>query len=242
MFRLILVSFILLVLGACKPDEKLNHERHFTKNPYQTEFGDDYESAVKFLAQNRLIIDSVLTSYQTDKAFALSIVFPELIRYSFVSDFLETGYLELIYTESGSEYADFSIGNFQMKPSFIELLEKEIITDSVLSEKYKNVVTYTDTTNQRHRKERLARLKTIEYQLVYISAYCEILKERFPDSGKETAFAASAYNFGFQRSESDIQAHIPKKTFPFGHRLGSNNFSYSEISVFFYENIYHTIF
>ena len=55
-----------------------------------------------------------------------AIFFPELIRYSFIRDLLETTALEYLYIENGKNYADFSIGRMQMKPSFIEIFSSMV--------------------------------------------------------------------------------------------------------------------
>ena len=61
----------------------------------------------------------VCKKYDSDKNLLAAVIFPELVRYSSFRDLLETGVLEALYIEKGSDVANFSIGKFQMKPSFI---------------------------------------------------------------------------------------------------------------------------
>ena len=56
---------------------------------------------------------------------AVAVVFPELVRYSALMDFMETTAVKALYQQKGVKGADFSIGRFQMKPSFVEDLERQ---------------------------------------------------------------------------------------------------------------------
>jgi hypothetical protein len=99
----------------------------------------------------------------------LSITYPESLRYNEFFDIIESESNEIRYIEYGSKGSDFSIGKFQMKPSFIENLEDVQKTYKI--SKY-DVVKYPfyKTTNQK-RKERLHRLKSREWQMIYMSLF-----------------------------------------------------------------------
>jgi hypothetical protein len=84
----------------------------------------DIENAVVTLQQHNALIQKMAKKYNQNNMPVLSIVFPEIIRYNAFKDFLETKTLEWLYVEYGKDKADFSIGLFQMKPSFVEKLEK----------------------------------------------------------------------------------------------------------------------
>ena len=56
---------------------------------------------------------------------ALAVVFPEIVRYSDLEDLIQIRALKVLYVQYGRKYADFSVGHFQMKPSFIEQLEAD---------------------------------------------------------------------------------------------------------------------
>lgn len=51
-----------------------------------------------------------------------AIVFPEIMRYNGLKDGIETESLRTLYVQFGEDYADFSIGLFQMKPCFAQQL------------------------------------------------------------------------------------------------------------------------
>ena len=66
-------------------------------------------------------LDSVSEQVQSTCAdFIYSIVAPEITQYSFIRNTLESYTLNVLYVQYGRAYADYSIGFFQMKPSFIE--------------------------------------------------------------------------------------------------------------------------
>ena len=81
---------------------------------YRAIFGDDWQRAEQFLVENRKWIEPELTAYKIDFNEAMAVVFPELVRYSALRDFMETTLLKALYINLGEEYADFSIGQFQI--------------------------------------------------------------------------------------------------------------------------------
>jgi hypothetical protein len=95
--------------------------QHPASNPnYYEIFGADYEYAVNKIEENSWWADTLVKN-NIDPQFALSVIFPELIRYSSISDFIEVKALEVLYVQYGKDYSDFSIGLFQMKPEFAEI-------------------------------------------------------------------------------------------------------------------------
>ena len=124
MKKLFVVIFVILVLFSVRKKLK-----------YENIFGDSYREAIEFLDENDSIINEYLGYDKQYKNEKLAIVFPELLKYTLYQDLLETTALELIYTSYGKSYADFSIGYFQMKPSFIEDLEAETLKYSDLKSK-----------------------------------------------------------------------------------------------------------
>ena len=94
--------------------------------PYQVErFGYEAErsEAIQFIESHEALIKKICLEKGQRPSNVLPIVFPELIRYSLFRDYLETTMLERLYVKEGTSGADFSIGHFQMKPSFAEKIE-----------------------------------------------------------------------------------------------------------------------
>jgi len=161
-----------------------------------------------------------------------------LIRYSNVQDMLETSALELIYVESGSSAADFSIGRFQMKPSFAEAIEEEVKSNAILNSNYKKLPFSEKNSNVQNRKERIARLQSLDWQLMYLNAFVSICKikfrnEEFESNNDSLSFYSSAYNTGFKKSSEDIRSNCLKCYFPYGTKYKGKQYSYADVACYF---------
>lgn len=103
---------------------------------------------------------------------AEAVIFPELIRYAMFQDKIETGAVKSLYVSKGTGGCDFSIGRFQMKPSFAEELEKRWMR-SGLARQYN---LYFDTKdNETSRRIRISRLEKEEWQCVYLAVFLKML-------------------------------------------------------------------
>ena len=83
--------------------------------------------------ESRIRMEPLLAKYHVSYPVAISIIFPEIVRYSALRDKVEISLLKTLYVNLGEDYADFSIGQFQMKPSFAEAIRRK--ADSVLGRK-----------------------------------------------------------------------------------------------------------
>lgn len=173
----------------------------------------------------------------------LSIGAPELLRYSILSDFLETEILEIAYTRHGNEMADFSIGKFQMKPSFVERLEQEICQQPSLSKAYSQLVTYHQENEKSVRAERIRRIKSEEFQWLILQAfydYCHIVYcgylEGLPPE-KTIGFIGTAYNMGFGYTVQQIVHYMTQQNFPYGSRYEGEQYAYSQLSLKFFKQL-----
>lgn len=100
------------------------------------------------------------------------VVFPELIRYSIIQDKVETGAVRALYMNKGAAGCDFSIGRFQMKPSFVETLERRWMR-SGLAQEYG---LYFDTAEKQNaRKVRVSRLEDERWQFLYLAIFLKML-------------------------------------------------------------------
>jgi hypothetical protein len=91
---------------------------------YEDLFGDDWKKAVTFEKENRIWMEPLLVKNHISYPIAISIIFPELVRYSALKDKMEITLLKTLYVNLGEDYANFSIGQFQMKPSFAEMIRE----------------------------------------------------------------------------------------------------------------------
>lgn len=204
-------------------------------------FGESYHESVAFYKKNLVHFKQYFNAFGINSDLAISVVFPEIIRYNRFRDFAETTALELAYVTGGSTVADFSIGRFQMKPSFIENLEAEIEKSSQLKLKFAKIVTYkANCTELERRKDRVARLKQSHWQSLYLACFITIANERFKreinsNPSEQLMILSSAYNLGLTASYPDLAKVSQQKTFPYGS-LSMGRFSYFDVANYFYQN------
>lgn len=202
---------------------------------YKEIFGDDYSYALKTIERNSKWSDT-LSKDGLDPGFALAIIFPELIRYSSIADYIEVKGLEVLYVQYGRDYADFSVGLFQMKPSFAERIESDLIKYKLhniyqsLSASKPDISETTDA-----RMERIIRLKDEYHQVLYLEAFMRVMDILYPDSKFHSSedkliFYATAYNTGYFKDEAEIRKEIGRKRFYVGMKAVSVKYNYSDIA------------
>ena len=143
-------------------------------------------------------------------AVAESVVWPEYNLYNYWQDMMETTAVSSTYVPSGSGF-DFSIGIFQMKPSFVERLECAWMQSGLAQ----SVELQFDTSdNPAARKARLDRMRCDDWQAVYLALFLRLLYisyGSFDSTGakiqegidtlpvsEQVRLAAAAYNSGCQ--------------------------------------------
>lgn len=213
------------------------------KAAYEVIFAEDYKQALNYIRQNSQAFKTSATRYRHSPELLTCIVFPELLRYSMISDFLETSALDYIYLSGGSSAADFSIGHFQMKPSFAEQLETALEQSDSLNTKYKAVLSYPCGKGFRQRSQRLQRLKSTSWQLIYLNAFVDVVAEKFKDlrfnsTEDSLRFYASAYNGGFCRQAEEIRTGAGQCLFPYGTGYEGSQYAYSDVSVYFHSHVF----
>ena len=171
--------------------------------------------------------------------YALAIVAPEVCCYSVLSDKVETYTLKVLYAQTGE--GDFSIGYFQMKPSFAEQIETIIKNNDSLKKKYSELIILEDTPHA-IRAERVSRLSSLKYQTIYLAAFYEIASSRVVNwaSSKESIEQrikniATLYNGGLNLSEDAVIDLQSKKQFP---TIASEKYNYSNLVIYFYHLLY----
>ena len=197
------------------------------KNEYQTffeaspeEFCDKSEEILSKIEQEAIS----LGFDHHDISCMYAMVAPEVLRYSTVKDLMEVTSLECIYTEYGKQTVDFSIGLFQMKPSFIEYLE-----------------TKSESLPKINRIQRIKQLKKLDWQIKYLCCTYSVLEEKYRHKRwtkeQKVKFYASAYNVGIAKSENEINRWIGIKVFPYGEPYGQSQCAYSDIAYLVYCSI-----
>ncbi|MBN2806714.1 MAG: hypothetical protein JXR22_08645 [Prolixibacteraceae bacterium] len=144
---------------------------------------------------------------------ASAIVFPELIRFHALRDRLETAALKTLYVQYGKQYANFSIGYFQMKPSFAEELEKAWMTSFPGTSIVFDTLQYA-----KNRLKRVERLSDPRDQILYLYCFYTLMQDRlqgYPNLNLEhkVRLMATAYNRGFSQSLLELEQHCRKPSF-----------------------------
>jgi hypothetical protein len=151
---------------------------------------------------------------------------------------MEITLLKALYINLGKEYANFSIGHFQMKPSFAEQIRAMVpsVLDPNSGITFKRMSEYDDITA--YRKSIVTDLEDTRIQLNYLVAFLKICEKKFKLNRKDEVyrikFLATAYNFGFDKSSRKIASMIDKKYFN-TKLFKTVNYSYAEVSVFWYK-------
>ena len=205
---------------------------------YEDLFGDDWKKAMTFEKENRNWIEPLLAKNHISYPLAISIIFPELVRYSALRDKMEITLLKTLYVNLGEEYADFSIGQFQMKPSFAEMIREK--APAVLGHRsgisFQKKSDFDDIKD--FRKTIVNDLEDPATQINYLIAFIKICDRNYrtglEDEVSRVKFLATAYNFGFDKSAAEIENMIDKKFFS-TRLIKTENYSYAEVSLFWYK-------
>lgn len=214
---------------------------------YENKLAPDYMQGIKYLKKNRKTFNRILKGDSEKRAIIISVVFPEIVRYSSIKDLFETKSLEIGYVSRGAEFIDYSVGRFQMKPSFVESIEFSVRTSEILSDKYPDIIAYKNNNKKARRKERINRMKSLNWQLRYMMAFYDIVSQKHPFLKEQSLhycvrFFAVAYNHGFYAKKSELENWMDQKTYPYGPGVSGQQYAYSKISEYFYTKHYPKIF
>ena len=210
---------------------------------YKQAFGSDYTWAINWLQHNKAVIQKNANQFHIPAKELMAIVFPELIRYNTVFDAIEINSLKYLYVSEGKDYADFSVGYFQMKPSFAEMVEKDLagLKDTFFIARSKLNGLYNLADNETNRKARIARITSIDMQCQYLCAFYKICEEKFADkkfsgTAEKVRFFSTSYNAGYRRNYESLQSFQEKKYYHTGKLFSSQRYNYSDISIYFFIN------
>jgi hypothetical protein len=198
-------------------------------------------AALDFASEHKTEIKE-LKKYLSDEdaRLAMCIVAPEVSQYSTFSDKAETFALYTLYVQGHS--TNFSIGLFQMKPSFAVDIENEVTKHEYLS-KYKSLI-INKPTDRAARNERVQRLTTLRWQLVYLAAFVDIARQRtkgksFATTEEMLKYWGTLYNAGVNIADSKIYRHYSVEGFP---RISSCSFNYGDVCIEFYHDTIYCSF
>ena len=181
--------------------------------PYSRQLDNEWKKADEVVRQHHESWETVFSSLDADSRVCEAIVFPEILRWSKLKDVFEQAALKDRYIKEGTAGADFSIGLFQMKPSFAEKVEKAWMK-SPLCREYGLFFDLQDTDHARSR--RIERLSDGNWQCVYLAVFVRLMYEREPSiaampEDEQISMLATAYNRDFHAPVDSLRrwARVP---------------------------------
>ncbi len=203
---------------------------------YRKIFGSDWEKAEEFIRDNEPWMKQISEKYNVSYKLSLAVVFPELVRYSALRDRMEQTLLKTLYISLGDEYADFSVGRFQMKPSFAEAInENAHLLKGRLGKFFPDQEKYKPA--WKYRSAVVKYLENTQSQYLYLIAFMKICAKNFDlgvmNEEEKVKFLSTAYNFSFQKSFAEVNSMIDRKFFT-TKLVTSEYYSYSDISLAWY--------
>jgi hypothetical protein len=207
---------------------------------YSEIFSNDYQRAVQFLKKERWM-DSVIRSHGLTPKEVIAIVFPELIRFNSIQDKIETFALESLYALHGKDYANFSVSEFQIKPTFAEKIEIDFLKrfgETEVSTHFQ-VIAADTIQNDENRMNRIRRIKNKGGMINYLCLFWKVMNANYPtwkSEEEKIKFFATAYNCGYWKSRKEIESFQSKKFFHSGFSITSTKYNYANIAWYYFQH------
>ena len=216
------------------------------------------KKAEKYAAEHREGWYELWRSLDVSPEMAEAVVFPELLRYSAVQDGVERVMNYTTYVEFGTLGFNFSVGRFQIKPSFVEKLEKAWMSSS-LPRQYR--IWFDTGSTESARRARIGRMQEEEWQCLYVGMFLKLFYLTFgsvdrwgnpTQKGLETLseqdqlrLVATAFNRGCEwpapgrGNWKALLEHADEKHFYLGGFLewGAEHYCYADLSLEWYYSI-----
>lgn len=209
---------------------------------YREIFGGRYTKAEKKITGIRPLIQRYARQYDVDGNLIEAVIFPEVMRYNSVYNGVETGSLMGLYSRFGADYADFSIGIMQMKPTFAESIERE--TQKHKDEVWVKSLGFDKLSLKEDYNARMARVTRLtkgEWQVKYFIAMLKCIEIKHKTSKVKPAvnlqFIAAAYNCGWDKSTAVIRSHISKKYYHLSNWDTGKKYAFADVALYRYNEI-----
>jgi hypothetical protein len=208
---------------------------------YAAIFGEKYAQAERFLRQNAWIAGA-LQLPADDTWIALAVVFPEIIRFNALEDAIQVRGLKVLYVQYGRAYMNFSVGRFQMKPSFVENLESDY--ERLFSAEEKAAIgipAFERGDTSELRKKRVLRLDDTAWQVRYLRLFMLVMERRYEHiafAGVEDRlrFFATAYNAGYASGEQALRRMMDERRFHTALIFPKTTYNYGDVALFFFRS------
>jgi hypothetical protein len=214
---------------------------------FRAGFGSRYLDAVRDVEAHADPWCSRLAELGADPRILVPVVFPELLKYTVFRDDIETLGLAVLYVSGGTSRGNFSIGRFQMKPSFIEALEAEISRRPDLPAGLRAIAEFPPNADARGRRSlRVDRLHSETWDLTYLAAFYAVVASRFDLASlpveERLRFVAAAYNRGFWYPAAEIRRAEQFRIFPHGAGGSPGPYRYTDIAVDFFTTVWDNLY
>jgi hypothetical protein len=212
-----------------------------TAEDYRGIFGEKYVEAETYLRETPWIAEGLRLPPEETR-IALAVVFPEIIRYSYLEDKIQVRALKVLYVQYGRKYANFSVGHFQMKPSFIEQLEADWNRLASAGERTAaRIPAFVTADESGPRKERVLRLDSMRWQVDYLRIFMALMRKRYGDVvftsvEDRLRFYATAYNAGYAAGEEKLRQRMKEKHFHLELFFPKRTYNYGDVAVFFFRH------
>jgi len=213
-----------------------------TAQDFKEIFKGQYQKAAENSDQLRPLIGKLAKQYGEDSRVIESVIFPELMRYNEFYDVVETGSLMGLYTTLGQDYANFSIGLLQQKPSFALTVEKYLNTTKLQNWAHRLGMESTYITdNFKNRSKRIDRIADPEWQIKYFIAMLKCIRDKHHhylnglSKDDQLQFIASAYNCGWDKSTGYIKKFQSKAFYSLQMQPGHAKYCFSQIALYRYK-------
>jgi len=202
---------------------------------FESSYEQEIDWANSYIDSNYELIKNTFKKNNVELSLGLSIIFPEMVRYNYLKDQIEITLNKILYVNGGSDYSDLSIGVLQMKPSFIERL-----SNSKKLNQYDLLFNFKNEDNESKRKIIINRLQDLEWQLLYLCYFINLITEKVDFSNEafheKLKYLATAYNSGSWYNEKVNKKYSVTKSYPYGNESNKiNQYSYSDISLYYYD-------
>jgi hypothetical protein len=210
-----------------------------TAGDYRAIFGDKFVEAENYLRENPWIAEGLQLPPE-ETSLALAVVFPEIIRYSYLQDKIQVRALKVLYVQYGRKYANFSVGHFQMKPSFTEQLEADWNRLAGAEERAAaGIPAFVTADESAPRKERILRLDSMRWQVDYLRIFMAVMRKRYRDVSFSSVedrlrFYAAAYNAGYTAGKEKLRRQMEERHFHLELFSPQRTYNYGDVAVFFF--------
>lgn len=206
---------------------------------YSRIFGTHWVKARAYVRENASWMEAMAREAGVDPDLAVAVVFPELVRYDALRNRLELTLLKALYVHYGDEYADFSVGRFQIKPSCAEKVLRELHHNGPRETALYFRRLHRGLKEKERRTAILRELEDPRTQYRYVLAILGILDRRFPCLAEtppisRLRFYAAAYNSGFMNTETEILRQRDEASFHTGVVRPRECHSYAAVAVAWY--------